>query len=129
MNSTYQLPAVNSAFPQSFTSKEEYLAFVRAWKHAYRYLSLCLRIARLESRRNDNNTPAKAKHLDAGIAAAAEAINALGVNDYVAAGIKRYHITFAFGAREATWMLQLRAHCKQVAARQREEAIAAKAGS
>lgn len=43
------LPQVSVSLPQ-FASKEEYLAFVSAWKEVYRYLSLERRIAKLRSK-------------------------------------------------------------------------------
>lgn len=117
------LPAVHSAFPTSFASKDAYLAFVRSWKHAYRCLSLDLRIRRLESRQHAYNNPAKATHLAQALAKAGAARTALGECAYIAKGHGRYG--WAFGSAEATWMIALRAAAKVVAARQMEEARAA----
>ena len=121
--SSYNLPVVYSTFPNAFASREDYLAFVAAWKQAYKCLALTLRLRKLESRENSLNPPAKAAHLAQAIARTKVSLTALGDCPYIAAGVGRYGLPFR--AAEATWLLELRAAAKMVAGRQRAERLAA----
>ncbi len=109
-----RLPKQGSVIDWTFCStKESYLAFVREWKHVYRWLSLDIRQHKLEvreafSERANPGNP-KAADLEKRAIAALNAKNSIGLPAWVTQEKFMWSST-------ATWLLEVRAQAKIKAA-------------
>lgn len=129
MNATHtpsRLPQAFSSIQPTFSSKADYLDFVREWKAVYRYLSVSIRTARLRSRLRPNNRPGKKATLEHELSLLAVRLAAYGPCPYVDEGVSYGSHQIALGSSAATWLLELRAAAKLDAGRRRGAESAAR---
>jgi hypothetical protein len=121
-----RLPQAFSLINPTFASKADYLDFVQEWKAVYRYLSASIRTARLRSRLQPNNRPAKRAALEKELCLLHVRLAAYGPCPYVDHGVAYGSQRIALGATAATWLLELRTAAKIDAGRRRAATLVAR---